>query len=71
MGPNKDFTRGNILNQLIKLSLPIMGTSFIQMTYNLTDLFWIGHVGSGAVAAVGTAGFFIWFSNALTFSTAI
>ncbi|TYB31070.1 MAG: MATE family efflux transporter, partial [Candidatus Mcinerneyibacterium aminivorans] len=42
-----------------------------QMTYNLTDLFWIGHVGSGAVAAVGTAGFFIWFSNALTFSTAI
>src|SRR6056297_353531 len=62
---------GNIYIQLIKLSLPIMGTSFIQMTYNLTDLFWIGQEGSGAVAAVGTAGFFIWLSNAMTFSTAI
>ncbi|HHH84552.1 MAG TPA: MATE family efflux transporter, partial [Firmicutes bacterium] len=66
-----DLTRGNIFSQLVKLSLPIMATSFMQMAYNLTDMIWIGRVGSGAVAAVGTAGFFVWFGNALLFSTKI
>ncbi|HMA68707.1 MAG TPA: MATE family efflux transporter [Candidatus Mcinerneyibacterium sp.] len=60
---------GNIYIQLLKISLPIIGTSFIQMTYSLTDLFWIGKIGSGAVAAVGTAGFFIWLANAMTLTT--
>ena len=66
-----DLTRGNIFSQLIKLSIPIMATSFMQMAYNLTDMIWIGRVGSGAVAAVGTAGFFVWFGNSLLFSTKI
>ncbi len=67
----KDLTGGNILKQLISLSLPIMATSFMQMAYNLTDLIWIGRLGSGAVASIGTAGFFVWFGNALLFSTKI
>ncbi len=54
-----------ILSSLIKLSLPLMGMSFIQMTYNLTDIFWIGKLGSGPVAAVGTGGLLIWFSTGL------
>jgi len=66
-----DLTQGPIFKQLVKLSLPIMATSFMQMAYNLTDMVWIGRVGSGAVAAVGTAGFFVWFGNALHFSTKI
>ena len=33
-----DLTKGHITNKLIKLALPIMGTSFIQMAYNLTDM---------------------------------
>lgn len=53
---------GNIFESLIKLALPIMGTSFIQMAYNMTDMIWIGRIGSYAVAAVGTAGFFMWLS---------
>jgi len=60
-----DLTSGDILKTLTKLALPIMGTSFIQMAYNLTDMLWIGQTGSAAVAAVGTAGFFIWFSQSL------
>lgn len=40
------------------MALPIMGTSFIQMAYNMTDMIWIGFLGSDAVAAVGIAGFF-------------
>lgn len=60
-----DLTEGPITSSLIKLSLPIMGTSFIQMAYNLTDMLFIGKQGSDAVAAVGTAGFFTWFAAAV------
>lgn len=59
-----DLTNGSIGDKLIKLSLPIMGTSFIQMAYNLVDMLWVGKAGSDAVAAVGTAGFFPWLSMA-------
>lgn len=41
-----------------------MGTSFVQMAYNMTDMIWIGRIGSNAVAAVGTAGFFTWLAFA-------
>lgn len=60
-----DLTQGPITSNLIKLSLPIMGTSFIQMAYNLTDMLFIGRQGSDGVAAVGTAGFFTWFAAAV------
>ena len=49
---------------MITLALPIMGTSFLQTAYNITDMFWIGRVGTKAVAAVGTAGYFTWLANA-------
>ena len=57
-------TEGPIIKQLIKLTLPIMGTSFIQMAYNLTDMFWIGFQGALSVAAVGIGGFFVWLAMA-------
>jgi len=57
-------TDGNILKALTRLALPIMATSFGQMAYNITDMFWIGKLGSDSVAAVGTAGFFTWFAVA-------
>ena len=60
-----DLVSGNIIKTLIALSLPILGTSFIQMAYSLVDMIWIGKAGSAAVAAVGTAGFFAWFGNSL------
>ena len=56
----KNLTEGSIPGQLIRLSLPIMGTSFVQMAYNLTDMIWLGRVGSDSVAAVGVASFFTW-----------
>ncbi|MCA0385531.1 MAG: MATE family efflux transporter [Firmicutes bacterium] len=64
---HNDLTSGSIYKGLIAMALPIMGTSFIQMAYNLTDMFWIGFLGSNAVAAVGIAGFFIWLSQAFIF----
>lgn len=65
MGEKVNLTSGHIGKTLTKLALPIMGTSFVQMTYNLTDMFWVGKLGSNAVAAVGTAGFYTWFAFSL------
>ena len=62
---HNDLTQGNILKGLTKLAFPIMGTSFLQMAYNIVDMIWIGKLGSSAVAAVGTAGFLMWFSFSL------
>ncbi|SKC48482.1 MATE family efflux transporter [Maledivibacter halophilus] len=63
MSQKRNLTEGNILEKIIKLAIPIMGTAFLQMTYNMTDMLWIGRgVGSSAVAAVGAAGFYIWLA---------
>lgn len=59
-----DLTQGKITEKLVKLSLPIMATSFIQMAYNMIDMIWVGKAGSSSVAAVGTAGFFTWLAMA-------
>lgn len=59
-----DLTYGNILEKLFKLALPIILTGFMETTYNLVDMFWIGKLGTPSVASVGTAGFYIWLSFA-------
>ena len=64
-----DLVSDNIVKTLLTLSLPILGTSFIQMAYSLVDMIWIGRAGSAAVAAVGTAGFFAWFGNSMVLIT--
>ncbi|MEA2104218.1 MAG: MATE family efflux transporter [Candidatus Cloacimonadota bacterium] len=51
-----DLTRGNLLKNLIKLSLPIVISNFLQMFYNLTDVFWLGKLGDSAQEAVSVAG---------------
>ena len=56
MHKNVDLLNGPVLPSLTRLALPIMATSLIQMAYNLTDMIWIGRIGSGAVASVGAAG---------------
>lgn len=71
MKKSVNLVSGNIVNTLLKLSIPILGTSFIQMAYNLVDMMWVGRIGSDAVAAVGTAGFFTWFGNSLVFISKI
>ena len=59
-----DLTQGGILQRLLLVAAPLMGTQFLQMTYNLTDMFWLGRIGSDAVASVGTAGMYMWLSVA-------
>ena len=57
--------QGNIYLGIAKLSIPLMFMSFIQMAYNLTDMFWIGKLGSGPIAAVGTGGLIMWLSTGI------
>lgn len=71
MSNNTNLTEGKILSTMVKLALPIMGTSFIQMAYNLTDIIWLGRLSTNAVAAAGAAGFFLWFGSALVMITQI
>lgn len=54
-----DMTTEPIKKTLILLALPIMGASFFQLAYGIVDMLWIGKLGSRAVAAVGSAAFFI------------
>ena len=61
-----DLLKGNILRALVGLSIPIMATSLLQMMYNMTDMIWIGRVGSSSVAAVGAAGMFVNLATGLS-----
>ena len=58
-----DLTSGSILKKLLLVAVPIMGTQLMQMAYNLVDIAYLGRVGSAAVAASSTAGFYMWLSN--------
>ncbi len=51
-----DLTQGNLLKNLVKLSLPIMFSNFLQTFYNLTDAFWLGKLGENACHAVSVVG---------------
>ncbi len=66
MSKNVNLLDGSIISSMSRLAFPIMGASLIQMGYNLVDMIWIGRLGSGAVAAVGAAGMFLWMANGVT-----
>ena len=56
---------GSILAGLTKLAMPIIATSIVQMAYRLIDMVWVGRLGRGEVAEVGTSGFFSWLADAI------
>ena len=65
MKGTKNLTQGPILRQLFTLAMPIMATSFIQMAYSLTDMAWVGRLGSEAIAAVGSVGMRTFMATAI------
>lgn len=66
-----NLTVGPILPTLLKLALPLMGTSFVQMSYNLMAMFWVGRLGSKAEAAIGSIGMLLWLTSAFAILTMI
>lgn len=59
-------TDGPIFRVLTNLALPIMASAFLATAYNITDLAWIGTLGSKAVAGVGVGGMYLWLSQGLS-----
>ncbi len=48
-------TEGPIVRSLLTLSIPIVMANILQTAYQLTDTFWVGRLGAGAVAAVSVS----------------
>lgn len=71
----KSIRSDSILSQLIRMALPVIASSFMSMAYNFINIIFVGKLGSGAVAAVGSAGFYMnlsWgFSSLLTVGAGI
>jgi putative MATE family efflux protein len=67
MKGTKNLTEGPILRILFALATPIMATMFMQMAYSLTDMAWVGRLGSEAIAAVGSVSILTWMSSSLTY----
>lgn len=65
MARSINLTEAPIASTLFKLTWPIIATNFIQTIYGLVDMIWVGRLGSGAVAAIGTASFFVNLAAAL------
>ena len=66
MNENVNLTKGDITSSILKLSIPLALTAFIQITYGFVDMFFLGRLGSEALAGVGIAGFLLWIANSIT-----
>lgn len=66
MSKKIDLLHGRIFSSLTGLALPIMATALVQTAYSLTDMAWIGLIGSPAVAAVGAASMYMWLSQGVS-----
>jgi putative MATE family efflux protein len=52
----KDLTQGSVTKHLLHMSAFMAVSMVVQTLYLLADLYWVGHLGKEAIAAVGVAG---------------
>src|SRR5688572_33009143 len=52
----QDLTTGSLTNHLLKTTSVMLVSMVFQTLYVLVDLFWVGRLGTDAIAAVGLAG---------------
>src|ERR1043165_531848 len=62
----EDLTTGRLTRHLLKTTSFMLVTMIFQTLYFLIDLYWIGRLGTHAVAAVGIAGNLTFIVLALT-----
>ncbi|HMM03793.1 MAG: MATE family efflux transporter [Dysgonomonas sp.] len=71
----QNLTEGNIFSTLIRLALPLMGTSFLQMAYTLMAMSWVGRLGTvshpeiatKSEAAIGAIGMLLWLTSSVAY----
>ena len=44
--------KGNMLQAILSLAIPVVINSFLQTMYNLTDTYWLGQIGTDELAAI-------------------
>lgn len=44
--------KGNMLQAILSLAVPVVINSFLQTMYNLTDTYWLGKIGTNELAAI-------------------
>ena len=52
----KDLTQGSVVRHLVQMAAFLAVSMVVQTLYLLADLYWVGHLGKEAIAAVGVAG---------------
>src|SRR6266536_5265470 len=62
----QDLTTGSVSRHLLKTTSFMLVTMVFQTLYFLIDLYWVGRLGTEAVAAVGIAGNMTFIVLALT-----
>lgn len=70
-----NLTEGKIFSTLIRLALPLMGTSFLQMAYTLMAMSWVGRLGTvshpeiatKSEAAIGAIGMLLWLTSSVAY----
>ena len=63
---------GPLAAAVLRLALPAVATSLLQLTFLLVDIFWIGRLlGAEALAAVSTASYAVWIVAALAEMVAV
>src|SRR2546421_3935697 len=62
----KDLTQGSVTQHLLQMTAFLAISMLVQTLYLLADLYWVGHLGKEAIAAVGVAGNFTMIVRALT-----
>jgi putative MATE family efflux protein len=61
-----DLTSGRLSAAIVRLAVPAVGASLLQLLFLLIDTFWVGRIlGPAALAAVSTGGFAVWMLTAL------
>src|SRR6202163_1438317 len=62
----KDLTQGSVTRHLLNIAAVMAASMVVQTLYLLADLYWVGHLGKEAIAAVGVAGNLMMIVLALT-----
>src|SRR5436305_9211422 len=52
----KDLTQDSVTKHLLQMTAFLAASMLVQTLYLLADLYWVGHLGKEAIAAVGVAG---------------
>ncbi|MFH1382867.1 MAG: MATE family efflux transporter [Chloroflexota bacterium] len=61
----RDWTKGNVLRNLLALSWPVVVSNSLNMLGPTVDMIWVGRLGAAAIAGVGVAGIVVMVVNSM------